>query len=89
MPIYYLCDLGQVLETVVPSGVRAQAGTRVATLLGIAPDAMATWRKMGLPKKQAAVMESLARVGQPLTPVELARAAKCTQAPIQRCVKKD
>ena len=85
---YYLCDLGQVLETVVPSGVRAQAGTRVATLLGIAADAAARWRKMGLPKKQAAVMESLARVEEPLTPVELARAAKCTQAPIQALRKK-
>ena len=30
---YYLCPWGQVLETVLPAGVRSQAGTRMATLL--------------------------------------------------------
>ena len=29
----YLCPLGQVLEAVVPSGVRGQAGTRMTTLV--------------------------------------------------------
>jgi primosomal protein N' (replication factor Y) (superfamily II helicase) len=80
---HYLCDLGQVLETVVPSGVRSQAGTRMTTLLSIAPKAAAKWQKLGLPPKQAAVMKALAAAQEPLAPTELARAAKCTQAPIK------
>ena len=32
---YYLCPWGQVLETVLPAGVRGQAGTRMATLLDV------------------------------------------------------
>ena len=34
---YYLCPWGQVLETVLPAGVRGQAGTRMATLLTLDP----------------------------------------------------
>ena len=34
---YYLCSWGQVLETVLPAGVRGQAGTRMATLLTLDP----------------------------------------------------
>jgi primosomal protein N' (replication factor Y) len=34
---YYLCAWGQVLETVLPAGVRGQAGTRMATLLTLDP----------------------------------------------------
>src|SRR5687767_13547533 len=33
MAEYYLCPWGQVLEAVVPAGVREQAGTRDVTLL--------------------------------------------------------
>ena len=80
---HYLCDLGQVLETVVPSGVRSQAGTRQTNLLSIAPEAAAKWQKLGLPAKQKAVMQALAAAQEPLAPIELARAAKCTQAPIK------
>lgn len=80
---HYLCELGQVLETVVPSGVRSQAGTRVTTLLAIAPEAAAKWQKLGLPPKQTAVMQALAAAQEPLSPTELSRAAKCTQAPIK------
>ena len=36
---HYLCDLGQVLEAVVPAGVRAQAGTRLTTVLSVDPKA--------------------------------------------------
>lgn len=80
---HYLCELGEVLETVVPSGVRTQAGTRETSLLSIAPDAAAGWRTLGLPAKQTAVMQALASAEDPLAPMELARTARCTQAPIQ------
>ncbi len=37
MADYYLCPLGQVLEAVLPAGVRSSAGTKRITLLSLAP----------------------------------------------------
>ena len=85
---HYLCNLGQVLETAVPAGVRAQAGTRLATLLSIAPDAAQRLPEIKLGKKQAAVMRLLAELSASPTPGELAAAAKCTQGPIATLRKK-
>ena len=34
----YLCGWGQVLQTVVPAGVKNKAGTRLVTELSLAPD---------------------------------------------------
>ncbi|MBN2474365.1 MAG: primosomal protein N' [Pirellulales bacterium] len=78
----YLCDWARVLETVVPAGVRGKAGSRLTTLLSIAPEKADRWPTMKLPAKQAAVMKALARSAQPPTPAELARRAHCTQAPV-------
>ena len=36
MADYYLCSWGQVLEAVVPAGVRVQAGTRQTQLVALA-----------------------------------------------------
>ena len=41
MADYYLCPWGQVLEAVVPAGVRHEAGTRDVTLLSVPPDVAA------------------------------------------------
>ena len=83
---HYLCGWAQVLETVVPSGVRGQAGTRLTTLLDVAPGAAEKLREMELSKKlskkQALVMKVLAEAGEPLSSTQLARIAKCSQAPI-------
>lgn len=82
MSDYYLCDWGQVLESVVPAGVRDAAGTRLTTLLTLAEE----WRgKLGtlkLPTKQSLILEVLQATREPLTPQQLASAAHCTQAPI-------
>ena len=58
---YYLCDWGQVLETVVPAGVRGQAGTRMTTLLSLAPEGAARLAAGKLPKKQLAVLQGAGR----------------------------
>ncbi len=79
---HYLCGWVQVLEAVLPAGVRVQAGTRMTTLLSIDPDAAGRLLELDLPEKQAGVMKVLARCSDPLTPGELARAAKCTPGPI-------
>ncbi len=78
----YLCDWGQVLETVVPAGVRGQAGTRMTTLLSLDAGARERIASMKLPEKQLAALRALAAAKQPLTPAELAQAARCTSAPI-------
>src|SRR5688572_21621827 len=41
MAEYYLCPLGQVLQAVIPSGVRGQAGTREMTFLSVSPQVAA------------------------------------------------
>ncbi len=78
----YLCSWVQVLETVLPAGVRVKAGTRLTTLLSIEPEVAGRLSHLELPKKQAVVMRILAASDRPMTPGELARAAKCTQGPI-------
>jgi primosomal protein N' (replication factor Y) len=86
---HYLCDWAAVLDAVVPAGVRGAAGTRLATLLSIDPDAASRFAAKGaalehlkLSPKQAKVLRVLATSPKPLTPGELARAAGCTPAPI-------
>jgi len=88
MADYYLCGWGQVLEAVVPAGVRGQAGTREVVLLSLAPDAQQRAPLLALPAKQAEVLARLAVHGQPMQPGELAQLAGCTLAPIQSLRKK-
>ena len=85
---HYLCDLGQVFETVVPAGVRAQAGTRLETVLFVEPDTAARLDALELTKKQADVIRELVTAGRPMTAVELGRAANCTRAPIDALRRK-
>ncbi|NUQ64326.1 MAG: primosomal protein N' [Pirellulales bacterium] len=79
---HYLCEWGQVLEAVVPAGVRGQAGTRLTTLLSIAPDFSERVKGLKLAPKQAVALKLLSDSKEPLTTAELARLAKCTEAPI-------
>jgi primosomal protein N' (replication factor Y) len=85
---YYLCDWATVLDTVVPSVVRGKVGTRLATLLSVAPQAATRWAEQKLASKQLAVLKVLAEAGRPLEPGELARAARCTLAPIHALRRK-
>jgi primosomal protein N' (replication factor Y) (superfamily II helicase) len=79
---YYLCGWGQVLETVLPAGVRDQAGTRMATLLTLDPRGAELLAGNELPDKHRDILRALAASPQPLTPRELARDARCSPAPI-------
>jgi primosomal protein N' (replication factor Y) len=82
MADHYLCEWGQVLEGVVPAGVRDQAGTRLTTLLSVPAKVAARLTQIELPKKQLHVLRCLAGSLEPLTPLQLAQLAKCTTAPI-------
>lgn len=75
---HYLCSWGQVLETVVPAGVRGQAGTRMVTLLSLDPKAAGHLAAGDLPEKQLAVLRALTAARKPMTAPDLARAAGCT-----------
>lgn len=85
---YYLCPWGQVLEAVVPAGVRSEAGTRLTTLLTISPEATQRLNDESLPEKQAKALRTLHARDEPLTPAELARAAGCSLAPINTLRRK-
>ncbi len=50
----YLCSWGQVLDSVIPSGVRRRAGTRLVKLYEAAPGATERSAESRLPEKQRA-----------------------------------
>ncbi len=79
---YYLCEWATVLETVLPAGVRAQAGTRLTTFLELEPDAAAKLKDLKLARKQVAVVNALREASEPLTPAQLKRIARCSDAPV-------
>ncbi len=83
MAEYYLSPWGQVLEAVVPAGVRHDAGGREVTLLAAAPDALERARQLKLSAKQTELLRLLAASARPVTSKELAARAGCTVAPHQ------
>lgn len=83
MAEHYLAGWGQVVESVVPAGIRQHAGAREETLLSVPPDVLARLDSLELPEKQQAALLHLARRGQPLTPSQLAREVNCSAGPIQ------
>ena len=85
---YYLCPWAAVLETVLPAGVRSGAGTRLTTFLSVAPEAAKRISQEKFPPKQAAVLKALFESDSPMTAAELARAARCGQAPIKTLQRK-
>jgi primosomal protein N' (replication factor Y) len=88
MADYYLCPWGQVLEAVVPAGVRDRAGTRDVTLISVEADVANRLAELDLPPKQAAALRVLAASPVPLTLKQLASRAGCTFAPINELRKK-
>ena len=82
MAEHYLCPWGQVLETVVPAGVRGKAGTRDVTLLSVPTRVAASMAKLELPPKQRQALQTLATSGSSMTAQQLAERAGCTVAPI-------
>ena len=88
MSAHYLCGLGQVLETVVPAGVRIQAGTRETVVVSLARPATGDLADLKLSAKQKSVLQVLAANGAPMTLPELAKKAGCTLGPIQTLRRK-
>ena len=79
---YYLCSWGQVIETVVPAGVKQKAGTRIVTSFVCAERSEHDLAAVRLSAKQKAVLEILAASGRPMDAAELTQAAECGTAPL-------
>jgi primosomal protein N' (replication factor Y) len=88
MADYYFCPWGQVLEAVVPAGVRGKAGTRDVRLLSVPPNVTSQLAKLKLPAKQLEVLKALSASARPLTLKQLASRAGCTMGPINALRKK-
>jgi primosomal protein N' (replication factor Y) (superfamily II helicase) len=85
---YYLCPLGSVIETIVPVGVRQQAGTRELTFLIVAPNWQAAVREQKLTELQRSILQVLASGSAAMTPKELAETVGCTAGPISTLRRK-
>lgn len=79
----YLCGWGQVLNAVVPAGVRKQSGTREIICYEAAPGVCDRRTELKLPVKQRAVLEAICTAGRILGVDELANAADCGPGPIR------
>lgn len=79
----YLCGWGQVLQSVIPAGVKNKAGTRLITQLALAPDWAEQLAGGKLPTKQQAVVDALHSFGAPMRIEDLTSAADCGTGPIQ------
>jgi primosomal protein N' (replication factor Y) len=88
MADYYLCSWGEVLEAVVPAGVRQLAGTRKVVLLSVPADVRDQLGTLKLAPKQKQALEFLAKSPQTLTMRQLSERANCTSAPIKQLLKK-
>jgi primosomal protein N' (replication factor Y) len=83
MADYYLCGWGQVLNVVVPSGARNQAGIRAATFVTAVAEEQLPDPLPKLTPKQAAALALLRDAGRPMEMRRLARLAKCGLGPLE------
>jgi primosomal protein N' (replication factor Y) len=88
MAEHYMCPWGQVIEAVVPSGVRAQAGTRQTQFVSLPNRAHARLGSIKLTPTQQRIVDYLASRASPAPLAQVARAAGCTVGPIQTLQKK-
>jgi primosomal protein N' (replication factor Y) len=79
----YLCGWGQVLDSVIPHGVKRSAGTRIVRFFRPAPGIAERLAELELPGKQRAILELLVARGEPLRVEEITDAVHCGTAPIK------
>ncbi|MEO1527957.1 MAG: primosomal protein N' [Planctomycetota bacterium] len=88
MSHYYQAPAGQVFDTLIPSSVRAGAGTREKTYLKPSPATEDESVLAALPPKQQKAIRLLIAAGRPMTPQQLMVHAECGSAPIGALRKK-
>ncbi|MFM9066745.1 MAG: primosomal protein N', partial [Planctomycetota bacterium] len=84
----YLSPLGNVLESVIPAGVRAQAGTREQRFLTIPPEFVEQIEELPVTAKQRAILRTVRDTPRSLTAKEIGQLASCSTAPIERLREK-
>jgi len=82
----YLASWGQVLESVIPAGVKKQSGTREIAFYSLAPGT--DFSAIKLPKKQQAVVNVLLAEGTAVRVDRLSELADCGVSPIESLRKK-
>lgn len=85
---YYLCGWGQVLNAVVPAGVKRQSGTVAVALIEAAPQALWPNPVPKLTGKQKHVLAILQEQGEPVEVHQLSRLGQCALGPIKALVDK-
>jgi primosomal protein N' (replication factor Y) len=78
----YLCSWGQVLESVIPAGVKKQAGTREIACYAPGPGVCERLAELPLSRKQRAILDALCQAHGPLTVPEILTAADCGTGPL-------
>ena len=87
MSRYYVAPLGQVLDAILPTAVKKQAGFKTVRYVERTDKAEADVDRV-LSKQQRVLERLSAAEGTPLTPRELARQAGCTTAVIKTLEEK-
>ncbi|MBI3409751.1 MAG: primosomal protein N' [Planctomycetes bacterium] len=88
MADYYMCGWGQVLNAIVPAGVKQQAGTRAIILIELVPEMLRPNPPPTLTARQQGVFDILAQQTDPVEVHRLASLAKCGAAPIRVLIDK-
>lgn len=84
----YLCGWGQVLESVIPAGVRHRSGTRLIRTYALADGVRERIESLKLTKQQRSVIEILVGVSSPIAATELCERAQCGPGPLRTLEKK-
>ena len=85
---YYLCPIGTVIETIVPPGIRNDAGTREMLFLSLPEDISQRMKTEKLSQLQTKILQTLGRSAEDWTPRELADTVGCTAGPISTLRKR-
>src|SRR5205823_5609074 len=88
MADYYVCGWGQVLNAVLPSGVKRQAGTRAVPLIELIPENLWLNPPPALGAKQRRVLDYLQAHSGPVELRRLLKEAKCGLSPIRGLLDK-
>ncbi len=84
----YLCGWGQVLDSVIPAGVRRKSGTREINALSIVEGVEDVLNTPRLTRQQKNVLEILLKEGRPLPAAELCERAGCGPGPVNTLRKR-
>ena len=88
MSHYYQAPAGQVFDTLIPSSVRANAGTRERTYYRLTNKEIEEEPIESLPPKQRQVLQFLIATARPMTSSQILIEAQCTISPIKSLEKK-